>query len=155
MLLPIGILCLCVFCYGLLRLIKGLTVGRAFGERRMNDSVTAEMHREMSAVLKAKFQPVDCQITEKQCADQPEKLARTINLNVDDVEAATETILRDLLKWFNQSGLSCGEYLVHYTGGEEAVDSFRKSFVDVVKRNPRVMEMEKMGARVMLASSKP
>ncbi len=152
MLPVLGVIFLCLFIWGTLRLIRVMTVDRV-ATKSSDSEVTVEMQQAISEALQLKYSAVKCLTTNRECEDRPGKVSRTIELSIDDraaVDNAVETILRDLLRWFNLQGLSCGRYLVKPRIDTELSVEFRRVCAAKVGGHERVVAMKRVGFEIAI-----
>lgn len=119
-------------------------------------TLSAEMQKEIAEALREKYAATNLVIKESELGGNAEKTERIITFEVkqlDEIESATDAVLRDLLRWFNQLGLACGRAVVSPAIHQELIERFSSSFDSKIRKHKRVQEMEQMGCSIILETT--
>lgn len=120
--------------------------------------VSAEMQKEIAEALREKYAAIELISNDTETLDGSGKKERTITFKVnqiDDIENATDAVLRDLLRWFNLEGLDCGKAVISPVVPAEFADRVTASFNRKIRAHKRVQEMERMGCSISFETTDP
>ncbi|MGJ8641475.1 MAG: hypothetical protein ACSHYA_18945 [Opitutaceae bacterium] len=116
------------------------------------------MQNEITEALREKYAAIDLVAKDSEIPDSSGKKERAITFEInhlDDIENATDAVLRDLLRWFNLLGLDCSGVVVSAVVPSAFADHVTTSFNTKIRAHKRVQEMERMGCSVNLETIDP